>query len=179
MNRNVPTKPNMSRQSEATAAVFLSEMLLILPLIGVRAFSKAKATKNANLRSVEDQEAVSAVGSDWDTIVVPAKEDGFHSVFLGKNCWYAVRIAEKNIPKLKYIAAYQVAPISAVTYIAEIEEIVPYENSGKMIIKFKDAAKPLTTAIKLREGKLGSQPQAARYTSREKISKAMYLDELW
>jgi hypothetical protein len=179
MNRNIPTKPNMSRQSEATAAVFLSEMLLILPLIGVRAFSKAKATKNADVKAIEDTEAATAVGRDWDTLVVPAKEDGFRAVFLDKNCWYAIRIAEKNIPKLKYIAAYQIAPISAVTYIAEIEEIAPYENTGKMIIKFKNAATLLANAIKLREGKLGSQPQAARYTSREKLLRAQYLDELW
>jgi hypothetical protein len=86
VNKNVPTKPNMSRQSEATATVFLREMLLILPLIGVRAFSKAKAAKSAALKNVEDQ-AVSSGGSDWDTIAVPAKEDGFQSVFLAKNCW--------------------------------------------------------------------------------------------
>ena len=27
-----------------------------------------------------------------DTIVVAARPDGFQNVFLGKNCWYAIRI---------------------------------------------------------------------------------------
>jgi hypothetical protein len=179
LNRNVPTKPNMSRQSEAMAAVFLSEILLILPIIGVRAFSKAKTKPIADVKVVEDKEDATFVERDWDTIVVPAKEDGFRSVFLDKNCWYAVRIAEKNIRRIQYIAAYQVAPVSAVTHMAEIEEIVPYQDSGKMIIKFKAPAKPLANPVNLREGKNGSQPQASRYTSRETLLNAKYLDELW
>ena len=169
----------MTRQLKASADVFLSEMLPIFPLIGVRAFSKTKAKKTVGHEDTAGQDKQSDVGQDWDTIVVPAKEEGFQSVFIGKNCWYAVRIGQKNIPKLKYIAVYQVAPVSAVTHLAELEEVVPYLNSGKMLLRFKSAAMALENPIRLREGTVGSQPQSARYTSRNKLLKAQFVDELW
>ncbi|WP_242610549.1 hypothetical protein [Burkholderia vietnamiensis] len=78
------------------------------------------------INNVSDQ--VQPIGSDsdkFDTIVVPARDEGFKDTFLDKNCWYAVRINAKHISKLRYIAAYQVAPIAAITHIAEIESIVP------------------------------------------------------
>lgn len=176
MNKNIPTPPNMTKQGKAAANVFLSEMLLIFPLIGVRAFSKPKAVSAAQPEDANEQEGVAP---EWDTIVVPAREEGFRSVFLGKNCWYAVRIGQKHIPKLKYIAAYQVAPVSAITHVAEVAEITPYQNSGKMMLKFKSAAKELEKPVRLREGKVGSQPQSARYTSKEKLFKAEFVDQLW
>ena len=168
MNKNVPTAPNMTRQAKAAAKVFLSEMLLIFPLIGVRAFSKAKAKKPEAQDEAADQDKQTGVGQEWDTIVVPAKEEGFQSVFIGKNCWYAVRIGQKHISKLKYIAVYQVAPVSAVTHLAELEEVVPYQNSGKMMLRFKGAAKPLEKFIRLREGKGGvATSVGAIYLARE------------
>ena len=74
---------------------------------------------------------------DFDTIVVPAQEEGFLSEFINNNCWFAIRIRAEKIPNIKYIAAYQVAPVSAITYIAEVSKIEPYEDSGKYIIYFK------------------------------------------
>jgi hypothetical protein len=53
---------------------------------------------------------------DIDTVVVPAREDGFQDVFLGEDRWYSVRINETVQPQIKYIAAYQVAPVSAITH---------------------------------------------------------------
>jgi hypothetical protein len=179
MNRNVPTPPNMTRQAKAAADVFLSEMLLIFPLIGVRAFSKPKLRKSEPLEEPATPEKQVIVGQDWDTLVVPAKSEGFQSVFIGQNCWFAVRIAQQHIPKVKYIAAYQVAPISAVTHLAEVSEVVPYQNSGKMLLRFNGAAVALKNPVQLRAGRHGSQPQSARYTSREKLLKAQFLDELW
>ena len=66
-----------------------------------------------------------------DTIVIPAWEDGFQEVFIGENCWYAIRISGGRLNEIKYIAAYQVTPISAVTHVAEIESIEPYWDKGK------------------------------------------------
>jgi hypothetical protein len=42
--------------------------------------------------------------------------------------------------KIKYIAPYQVAPVSAITHVAEIDSIVPYQNTGKYLVKFKNPA---------------------------------------
>ncbi len=174
MNKNVPSKPNMSRQSQAAATVFLNEMLPILPMVGIKAFSKPRHLQAAIVPTAKPQS-----GGNWDTIVIPAREEGFHNVFLGENCWYAIRINAKEIPKLKYIAAYQVAPISAITYLVEIKEIVPYQNSGKYLVKFKSKAVPLQKPIQLQEGMVGSQPQSPRYTTHEKIMRSSKLQELW
>lgn len=178
MNKNIPSKPNMSRQSQAAATVFLNEMLLILPMIGIRAFTAPKkhAGKKFDKPKVVDKPVT---GGKWDTIVIPAREDGFNRVFLGDNCWYAIRINAKEIPKFKYIAAYQVAPVSAITHIAEIAEIVPYQNSGKYLVRFKSKAKELEKPITLTEGKVGSQPQSPRYTTYEKIIGSSKLEDLW
>lgn len=71
-----------------------------------------------------------------DTIIVPAKKDGFEQVFLGENQWYAIRIGAAMKDRIKYIAAYQIRPISGVTHIAPVKEILPYQDSGKYIVIF-------------------------------------------
>jgi hypothetical protein len=63
-------------------------------------------------------------------VVVPAQK-GFRKVFLGENAWYAVRIARGMLPRIKYIAAYQSQPVSAVTHVAPVASIEPYGESGK------------------------------------------------
>lgn len=60
---------------------------------------------------------------DVDTIVVPARLDGFKETFLNENRWYAVRIHASMKSHIKYIAAYQVRPVSAITYLAEVKSI--------------------------------------------------------
>jgi hypothetical protein len=60
-----------------------------------------------------------------DTVVVPAREEGFKQVFLGENRWYEIRLHGTMRPQIKYIAAYQVAPISAITHIAPVQSIEP------------------------------------------------------
>lgn len=45
--------------------------------------------------------------------------------------------------RIKYIAAYQVAPESAVTYIAEVKDIKPFEDTGKYLVEFKAPAEKL------------------------------------
>ncbi|GAH51771.1 unnamed protein product, partial [marine sediment metagenome] len=38
---------------------------------------------------------------ELDTIIVPANEDGFNEVFLGKNQWYAIRISSSMVDRIK------------------------------------------------------------------------------
>ena len=47
----------------------------------------------------EDTEKVDI--SEIDTIVVPAREDGFKEVFIDENCWYVIRLNSSMIPKIK------------------------------------------------------------------------------
>ena len=55
--------------------------------------------------------------SDLDTVIVPAHDEGFKQVFLGEDRWYKVRIHGSMSPKLKHIAAYRTAPVSAITHV--------------------------------------------------------------
>jgi len=57
-----------------------------------------------------------------DTVIVPARKDGFEKVFLGESQWHEIRIGSEMIDRLKYIAAYQVAQISAITHVAQVKE---------------------------------------------------------
>lgn len=60
---------------------------------------------------------------ELDTIIVPAREDGFNEEFMKNDRWFAIRISGAMIDKIKHIAAYQVAPVSGITYIADVDRI--------------------------------------------------------
>jgi hypothetical protein len=109
-----------------------------------------------------------------DMLIVPAKEDGFKKVFIGKNCWHAVRLNENKIEALKYIAAYQVAPISAITYVARIKSIEKYKNTGKYIIYFDGPARKLRKPIKGKNFYI----QSLIYGNREALRKAKSIEDV-
>ncbi len=115
---------------------------------------------------------------ELDTIVVPANEEGFNEVFLGKNQWYAIRVSSSMIDRIKYIAGYQTTPISAITHYAEVSKIEKYKDTSKYIVYFKDSAKDIGP-IKLTTGKSGIAPQAPRYTTYEKLIKAKKLEDIF
>lgn len=113
---------------------------------------------------------------ELDTIIVPAWEDGFNETFLGENCWYAVRISSPMISRLKYIAAYQVAPVSAVTCYAAIDRIEKYEDTGKYILYFKGKAKKIEK-IPLGDNKMAVR--SCRYTNLQKLLATDTVTHLW
>jgi len=115
---------------------------------------------------------------DLDTIVVPANEKGFNDVFLGQNCWYSIRISSSMLERIKYIAGYQTAPISAITYYAQVSKIEKYKNTGKYILYFENKAKKIGP-IKLAKRKKGLAPQGPRYTTIKKLLKAKTLNEIF
>lgn len=166
----------MSPVVKATAQAFLADILLILPMLGINAFTPPKSGD-----TVEEQVqpiSVSATEDDlFDTIVVPAREEGFQQRFIHENCWFAIRINAKHISKLKYIAAYRVAPIAAITHLAEISEIVPYENTGKYLLKFKASARTIGPIPRLEISEVNMQ--SPRYALKEKLVLAKNLDEVW
>lgn len=114
--------------------------------------------------------------AEIDTIVVAAREDGFQEVFIGENRWYAIRIHPSMIPKIKYIAGYRVAPISAITHIAKVESIGQWKDSSKYVVNFSGPARKVRPIKLLPRGKVKA-PQAPRYTSRATLKKARTLDE--
>jgi hypothetical protein len=172
LNKNNPTAPTMALAAKATAQAFLADMLLILPMLGINAFTPPKQEDPNN--------QVQPVGSDsdkFDTIVVPAREEGFKQRFLNESCWFAVRINAKHISKLKFIAAYQVAPVAAITHIAEIEAIVPYNDTGKYMIKFKEAATVIIPIPRPESSEVNMQ--SPRYALRGTLLVAKNLDQVW
>lgn len=114
--------------------------------------------------------------SEIDTIVVPAREKGFQEVFIGENCWRPIRIHSSMIPKIKYIAAYQAAPVSAITHIAEVESIERWKDSNKYILRFMKPANKIEP-IKLVPKGMVKALQNMRYTSMERIKNAKTLDD--
>jgi hypothetical protein len=123
--------------------------------------------------------AVSALSPDEiDTIIVPAKLDGFQETFLGEHRWYAVRIHGSVRPQIKYIAGYQVAPVQAVTYFAPVKSIEPWEDSGKFVLNFGEPAQQIGPIPLVRGGRVKA-PMAPRYTTYDRLLSAKNLDELF
>lgn len=113
---------------------------------------------------------------ELDTIIVPALEEGFNEVFMGESCWYAVRISAPMINRIKYIAAYQVAPISAITYYAFVDRIEKYKDTGKYILYFKGKPKKIEK-IPLGEKRIAIR--SCRYTNLQKMLNVDTLSDLW
>lgn len=115
---------------------------------------------------------------DLDTVVVPAREEGFKEVFLGEDRWYAVRIHGSMRPQIKYIAGYQVAPVRAITHLAPVKSIEPWKDSGKVVVNFTEPAKEISPVRILQNGQIKSF-QNLRYTTKERLETAKSLDDLW
>jgi len=172
LNKNNPTAPTMAPVAKATAHAFLADMLLILPMLGINAFTPPKEDD-----AIDQVQPVGSESGKFDTIVVPARDEGFKQRFLNEHCWFAVRINAKHIPKLKFIAAYQVAPVGAITHIAEINAIAPYNDTGKYMIKFKAAATAIAPIPRLDSSEINMQ--SPRYALRDKLLTAKSLDMVW
>jgi hypothetical protein len=112
--------------------------------------------------------------AESDTIIVPAREDGFKEEFISNNQWYAIRIGAAMKDRIRYIAAYQVAPVSAVTHIAEIKEIKPYKDTGKYLVLFNGPAKEIGKKHLKDSSK---SPQGPIYVKYSKLMDSKYLDD--
>ena len=116
--------------------------------------------------------------SEVDTVVVPAREEGFREVFLGENRWYEVRIHGTMRPQIKYAAAYQVAPVMAITHIAPVKSIEPWKDSGKYVLNFSDPAREIGPITLVQKGRVKAL-QNLRYTTRKRLETAKTLDDVW
>lgn len=124
----------------------------------------------------QDVEQVEA--GDVDTVVVPARADGFQETFLGENRWYEIRIHGSMRPQIKHIAAYQVAPVSAITHVAPVKSIEPWKDGGKYVVNFLQPAQPIGPVPLVKGGRVKAL-QNLRYTTRERLEGAKTLDDIW
>jgi hypothetical protein len=113
-----------------------------------------------------------------DTVVVPARADGFDEVFLGENRWYAIRLHGTMRPQIKHIAAYQVAPTSAITHLAPVASIEPWKDSGKFVVNFAEPARAIGPLPLVKNGRVKGL-QNLRYTTRIRLEGARTLDDVW
>ena len=167
-NGNNPLEPTISESERAEMNVFLTEIYQTLPLVGLRVFEQPRTVAIPTLQRAKNAK---------DTIIIPAQEEGFREVFIGENQWYAIRIAGGMLDKIKYIASYRTAPISAITHIAPIERIEPYGEEGKYKLIFSEPAKELNEKL-LYDLKPGSM-QNSRYTSHERLVSAKKMSDLF
>lgn len=80
---------------------------------------------------------------EFDTIVCPGHPEGFEREFLGNNRWYAIRLSNKVMANLKYIAIYVTSPEHRITHYGRIASIKPYQDSGKYMVKLSGRAKAI------------------------------------
>jgi hypothetical protein len=116
--------------------------------------------------------------SELDTVVVPAREDGFEETFIGENRWYAVRIHGMMRPQIRYVAAYQVSPVSAITHVAPVKAILPWKDTDKVVLNFGEPAKAIGPISLVKGGRVKAL-QNLRYTSYSRLQRAKTLDDLW
>jgi len=76
--------------------------------------------------------------------------------------------------RIKYIATYQVSPISSVTHIGKIQDIKPWEDSGKYVVLLKGEPEKIGP-IEIKDPNLS--PQGPVYVKREDLNRVTYLDE--
>ncbi len=114
--------------------------------------------------------------TEFDTIVVPAKPEGFRETFLGENQWHHIRLNGSMIPQIKYVAAYQTAPESAITHIATVKSIESWRDSSKFVLKFTEPAERIGP-LRLVSGGRVKAPQGPRYTTISKLRAATTLDD--
>jgi hypothetical protein len=173
-NRAEPGEPNLIESEKADTRGFLNELLRLMPVMGVHVFEMPKLPAPAALAAA----GLAPEPRDIrDTIIVPAQREGFERVFLGENAWWAIRVAEKHRPNLKWIASYQTLPVAAVTHLAEIDHFEPYGDTGKWKVVFKAQAAPLERPIPFGEAPSGAM-QGPRYTTRAALLSAKTLKDL-
>jgi hypothetical protein len=173
-NGNAPQEPGLTEAEKADTQAFLNEILQILPLVGLRAFEFPKAVATPKTSAIATPQKQPS--QEADTIIVPAQKEGFEKVFLGENCWYSIRISGGMLDKIKYIAAYQSQPVSAITHYAPVDHIEPYGESGKYKLVFSDKAIAIAP-IPFGDAAQGAM-QGPRYTTLARLKAAKKLKDI-
>jgi len=182
-NGTAPPEPPLSEAERADSRAFLREILQVLPIMGLRAFEEPKPVATprapAGIQPTSNTAVAKSAASSLDdvVVVVPAQEDGFKAVFLGEHRWRAIRISGGKLQQIRYIAAYQSRPVSAVTHYAPVATIEPYGEEGKYQIIFSGPAIAVGP-IPFTDAPAGLM-QGPRYTTLGKLPSAKKLLDLF
>ena len=183
-NGNIPQEPVLSESEKADTQAFLKEILQILPLVTLQAFQLTKpvAIPQASTKDIQQTpqnnnvDASFCIAEEKDTIIVPAQKEGFDREFINNNCWFAIRISGGMLEKIKYIAAYQTSPVSAITHYAPVEKIEPYGEEGKYKLIFSENARTVGP-IPFDNAPKGSM-QGSKYTSLSRLISAKRITDI-
>lgn len=162
-NRTNPNQNRLHEFKQETILDFFDDVELLVSTLGFNLFDPLKDEIEENILESNKKEVIQDNSNrEYDTIVAPCKGEGRIKAFEEKSAWWAVRIGQSSIPKLKYVALYEASPVSAIRYYAKITKIEPYEGKpGKYIIYHDGNIQKLENPIVL-----GDTPQLALYGPR-------------
>jgi len=152
--------------------VFTRQSLLELAIDDLIQESK-KVLNEYGITDIYSLPQVTIEEEKFDTVIFPAKLEGFNRAFLTEDRWYYVRLGEEKLKKIKYVACYVGMPISAITHYAVVKDIVPVTIEGKQkyMINFEGKAIKLDKPVPL-----GNVPamsvRANRYVTLEDLKTA-------
>src|SRR6266702_8805747 len=116
--------------------------------------------------------------SDVDTVVVPAREDTFQTIWLRENRWISIPIAADKLPHIKYIAVYQTYPHCAITSVAPVRSIEPWPaHPGKFVVNFAEPARKIGPIPLVRKSR--KQLRGPHYTNYEGLIRALSLNDVF
>ena len=166
----------------AIAALQLAELKDVTP--GNDILSEDPSEAVAQQVALNSVRAANADREHIDTMIVAARDiapngtAGFNDVFLGENRWYNIRIAQPLRERVKWMAAYRIAPIQEVTHIAPVARFEPSPQfDGYWVAVFSEPAHQLERPIP--HGDAVSLMQGPRYTNKEMLLAAVSLAELF
>ena len=142
-NSTEPNQPPLSEAERADSRAFLREILQVLPIMGLRAFEIPRAVATPQAPGIPQTAGAETPPQSDVVVVAPAREEGFNETFLKGNSWDAIWISGGMLHKIRYIAAYQSRPVSAVTHYAPVAAIEPFGEEGKYRLVFSEPARPI------------------------------------
>lgn len=179
-NSNIPNRPSLHEFDLVATMDYLTDAELLLTSLGYNVFEPLKDESKAEpiITTYAPKIKITRDVRQYDTIVSPCSEDGFQKAFIEKSAWWAVRIGQTSIPKLKYIALYEAAPISAIRAYAKITSIEPYPSKpGYYMIHHDSNIVYLKNSVKL-GNHTNLALQRSRYFKLEDIIASKDLSEL-
>ncbi len=122
------------------------------------------------LEDKEDEEC------NYDMAVFPAVNNTFNNIFIREHKWHYVRIGEKRVPNIKYIALYRGAPFSAITHYAEVISISKPNSENKREIELKE---PIALENPVQLGDIHvNNVRKLFYTKKDKLTSAKSIGDL-
>lgn len=180
LNGNQPSDPKLNLQDKTLASTFLERLEEMLPIIGLPLLDQSDDNEIIGLS--DDNISNTGTSSEViDTLIVPTGKsgEGFEDVFLNENAWYYLRISTSRLKQFKFIAAYQPAPISAVTHIAPIKEFVEVFNEKGQARQKAIFEAPAVEIDHIPFGTAkGGSMQGPRYVNRDKLESCKDLGTL-